>query len=122
MKTLNKLELAQKSFLDWRTTPFNIKQKLLLKLADTLEKDLQKLARNITKEMHKPISEAILEVQKAVLMIRYYAEAENILIPEIVATEFRVSEIHYVPKGVILGVMPWNFPFWQALRFAVLLY
>jgi len=119
MNIKNKIELAQNSFLDWRTVPFEQKQKLLLKFADTLEKDLKKLAHNITKEMHKPISEAIAEVEKSVLMIRYYAEAENILIAEKIETEFRVSEIHYVPKGVILGVMPWNFPFWQALRFAV---
>ena len=52
-------------------------------------------------------------------MTRYYAEAENILKPEKIKTEFRVSEVHYAPLGVILGVMPWNFPFWQVLRFAV---
>lgn len=49
----------------------------------------------------------------------YYAKAENILAPEKVDSEYSISEIHYVPKGVILGVMPWNFPFWQVLRFCV---
>src|SRR5690606_21569109 len=71
------------------------------------------------KEMKKPISQSIAEVEKCALMTRYYANAKNVLAPEKIETEFRVSEIHYAPVGVVLGVMPWNFPFWQVLRFAV---
>lgn len=119
MNINNKLILADKSFKDWRVVSFSQRQKLLVKLANILEKQIPKLAKNITKEMHKPISESKAEIEKSILMIRYYAAAENILVPEEIKTEFRVSEVHTVPKGVILGVMPWNFPFWQALRFAV---
>ena len=115
----NKLATAQKSFEEWRKIPYPQKQKLLLKLADQLEKNAEKFGKNITREMNKPISQSIAEIKKCALMSRYYAEAENILKPEKIPTEFRVSEIHYVPLGVILGVMPWNFPFWQVLRFAV---
>lgn len=119
MKIETKLNSAQKAFEEWRNVTFSDKQKMLLYLAEHIEKNVSKLAKNITKEMNKPISESIAEVEKCVLMIRYYANAENALKTEKIKTEFRISEIQYVPKGVILGVMPWNFPFWQALRFAV---
>lgn len=119
MNLENNLAKSQTAFENWKTVPFTEKQKLLQKLASLLEKDADKFGKIITQEMNKPITQSISEVQKCALMTRYYAEAENILKPEKIKTEFRVSEIHSVPKGVILGVMPWNFPFWQALRFAV---
>lgn len=119
MNLENKLAKSQTAFENWKTVSFTEKQKLLQKLASLLEKDADKFGKIITQEMNKPITQSISEVQKCALMTRYYAEAENILKPEKIKTEFRVSEIHSVPKGVILGVMPWNFPFWQALRFAV---
>ena len=115
----NKLKTAQKTFDIWKTIPFKEKQKLLKRLAKVLDDNAEKFGKIITKEMNKPITQSIAEVNKCALMVRYYANAENILKPEKIETEFRVSEIHYMPKGVILGVMPWNFPFWQAIRFAV---
>lgn len=119
MNLENKLAAAQKSFEKWKKVSVQDRQKLLLQLAKQLEKNKDKLAKNITREMNKPISQAIAEIEKCALMTNYYATAKNILQSEKIETEFRLSEIHYVPKGVILGVMPWNFPFWQALRFAV---
>lgn len=115
----NKLKISQKTFDTWKSVPFKEKQKLLKKLAKGLDENAEKFGKIITKEMNKPITQSIAEIKKCALMVRYYAEAENILKPEKIKTEFSVSEIHYVPKGVILGVMPWNFPFWQAIRFAV---
>ena len=119
MATQNKLEIADSAFKKWKSIPFKNKQTLLKKLADLLNKNAAKYGQNITKEMNKPISQSIAEIEKCALMTRYYAEAENVLQPEKISTEFRISEVHYVPMGVILGVMPWNFPFWQVLRFAV---
>lgn len=115
----NKLKISQKTFDTWKSVPFKEKQKLLKKLAKVLDQNAEKFGKIITKEMNKPITQSIAEIKKCALMVRYYADAENILKPEKITTEFSVSEIHYVPKGVILGVMPWNFPFWQAIRFAV---
>lgn len=114
-----KIDSAHQSFLQWRDIPFSTKQKYLTKLADVLEKNAEKFGKNITREMNKPVSQSIAEVKKCALMARFYANAENILKPEKIKTEYKVSEIHYAPMGVILGVMPWNFPFWQVLRFAV---
>ncbi|MCP2038900.1 aldehyde dehydrogenase family protein [Chryseobacterium sp. HSC-36S06] len=114
-----KIDSAHQSFLQWRDIPFSTKQKHLIKLADLLEKNAEKFGKNITREMNKPVSQSIAEVEKCALMARFYANAENILKPEKIKTEYKLSEIHYAPMGVILGVMPWNFPFWQVLRFAV---
>jgi len=119
MNLSNTINSAQKTFLEWKKVPFTERQTLLLKLADVLEKDKEKFAKLITTEMHKPISQSIAEIEKSAGMIRYYAKAENVLKPEKIKTEFDVSEVHYDALGIILGVMPWNFPFWQVLRFAV---
>lgn len=119
MNLQNKIDAAQKTFEEWRKTSFKERQKHLRTLAKLLEKNAETLGKIITKEMNKPISQSIAEIQKCALMCRYYADAENVLQPEKIKTEYRISEIHYVPKGVILGIMPWNFPFWQVLRFAV---
>ncbi len=115
----NKLIKADEVFSVWRKVPFEEKQKLIAKAAEILKNNSEKFGRIITTEMNKPISESIAEVEKCALMMNYYADAENILKPEKIQSEFSYSEVHYAPKGVILGVMPWNFPFWQVLRFAV---
>ena len=117
--TQNKLEKAHQTFSSWKELPWKRKQVLLKKLANILDKNAEKFGKIITKEMNKPISQSIAEVQKCALMVNYYAEMKPQLQLEKVKTDFAISEIHYVPKGVILGVMPWNFPFWQVLRFAV---
>ncbi|QOW11687.1 aldehyde dehydrogenase family protein [Kaistella flava (ex Peng et al. 2021)] len=119
MNIENKLKISQKAFNTWKSVPFKEKQQLLKNLAKLLDENAEKFGKIITQEMNKPITQSIAEVNKCALMVRYYANAKNILKPEQIKTEFRVSEIHYVPKGVILGVMPWNFPFWQVIRFAV---
>ena len=115
----NKLIKADKAFSEWKKIPFDHRQKLIAKAAEILKTRSEEFGTIITSEMNKPISHAIAEVEKCALMMNYYADAENILQPEKIQSEYSYSEIHYVPKGVILGVMPWNFPFWQVLRFAV---
>lgn len=118
-KIQNKLEKSQKTFLEWKKTSFSERKKLLSQLSKILMKRKQEFAEIITKEMNKPISQSVSEIEKCAGMIDFYAKSENILKPEKVKTEHQISEIHHEPLGVILGVMPWNFPFWQALRFAV---
>lgn len=110
---------AHQTFLDWKKVPFVERQKLLLKLADVLDKNKEDYAKIITTEMHKPIAQSVAEIEKSAGMIRYYAKADNVLKPEKIKTEFDVSEVHHDALGIILGVMPWNFPFWQVLRFAI---
>ncbi|WP_051349382.1 NAD-dependent succinate-semialdehyde dehydrogenase [Chryseobacterium gregarium] len=115
----NKLIRAGKTFREWKNVPFEDRQKYIAKAAEILKTNAEKFGKVITSEMNKPISQSIAEVEKCALMMNYYADAENSLKPEKVDSEYSYSEIQYVPKGVILGIMPWNFPFWQVLRFAV---
>ena len=114
----NKLLKADETFHEWKKVPFEERQKLIAKAAGIFKNKSEVFGELITNEMNKPISQAISEVEKCALMMNYYADAQNILRPEKIESEYEISEIHYVPKGVILGVMPWNFPFWQVLRFA----
>ena len=113
------IENSHQAFQMWKDVPWKKRQKLIKKLADILEKNAEKFGKIITEEMNKPISQATAEVKKCSLMLNYYADMKPQLQVEKVKTDFAISEIHYVPKGIILGVMPWNFPFWQVLRFAV---
>jgi len=115
----NKLIKADLAFSSWKKVSFEERQGLIRKAAEILKNNSEKFGTIITTEMNKPISQSIAEVEKCALMMNYYADAENILKPEKIDSEFTYSEVHYAPKGVILGVMPWNFPFWQVLRFAV---
>ncbi|MCI3938238.1 aldehyde dehydrogenase family protein [Chryseobacterium aahli] len=114
----SKLIKADKAFTEWKKVTFADRQKLIAKAAELFKAKSEEFGTIITKEMNKPISQSISEVEKCALMMNYYAEADNVLQTEKIESEYKISEIHYVPKGVILGVMPWNFPFWQVLRFA----
>ncbi|MFC6269516.1 aldehyde dehydrogenase family protein [Frigoriflavimonas asaccharolytica] len=115
----NKLEISQQAFSSWKNTSWKKKQKLIKNLANILDFNAENFGEIITKEMNKPITQATAEVKKCALMANYYADMKPQLQIEKVKTDFAISEIHYVPKGIILGVMPWNFPFWQVLRFAI---
>jgi succinate-semialdehyde dehydrogenase / glutarate-semialdehyde dehydrogenase len=88
------------------------------RLAILLEHDLEDLAELMTLEMGKTLSSARLEVKKCASCCRYYAEnAAKILTPEPIETEHQQSFVRYDPLGVVLAVMPWNFPLWQVFRF-----
>ena len=103
----------------WKVTPFGFRKDLMLKAANILRDKKTDLARIITLEMGKPISESLAEVEKSALVCDYYAEqAEKMLSDEIMASDASKSFISFEPLGVVLAVMPWNFPFWQVFRFA----
>ncbi len=114
-----KLTLAQLSYQKYRQTTFQQRSQWLNKAADILEKDASKWAEIITLEMGKTFKSAIAEVQKCALGCRFYADnAEKFLIDQIVESDASKSYLIYQPLGIILAVMPWNFPFWQVFRFA----
>lgn len=115
----SKLTLAQLSYQKYRQTTFQQRSQWLNKAADILEKDASKWAEIITLEMGKTLKSAIAEVQKCALGCRFYADnAETFLTDHIVESDASKSYLTYQPLGVILAVMPWNFPFWQVFRFA----
>lgn len=111
---------SDQAFDSWRTTTFAERQTLLNQLAEALEQGKNDLAKMATLEMGKPITQARAEVEKCAWMCRHYAKhGEEYLAHTTVGTDAAESYTSYEPLGVILGVMPWNFPYWQVLRFAV---
>ena len=116
----NLLEISQKSQLSWRNLSVQNRISFLPQLAKLLLENKEEYATCITTEMYKPISQAIAEVEKCALLCNYYFEnAELFLATKSIKTEATESFVTLEPLGVILGVMPWNFPFWQVFRFAV---
>ena len=89
-------------------------------LAKILTKNKDRYAKIVTEEMGKPIAQSVAEIEKCGLVCEYYSEnAEAFLRDEIVPTEYRKSFISFEPLGVVAGIMPWNFPFWQVMRYAI---
>nr|WP_206688569.1 NAD-dependent succinate-semialdehyde dehydrogenase [Cyanobacterium stanieri] len=115
----HKLDLADSTFQNYRKSSFESRADKLLKVATILEDDAPEWARLMTLEMGKPFQSAIAEVNKCALVCRYYAEhGADFLKDRVVETDASYSYVTYQPLGVILAVMPWNFPFWQVFRFA----
>lgn len=113
---LQKCSRAQRG---WANTPFSERARLLAAVAERLLENKQDYARLMTEEMGKVYPQGIAEVEKCAWGCQYYAEhAEKFLAPEDVATEAQHSFVSYKPLGVVLAVMPWNFPLWQVFRFA----
>src|SRR3981081_533034 len=114
-----KLKRAAEAFYKYRRTSFAERARMMLKAGEILESDKEKFARTMTTAMGKPLRAAVDEAFKCVSACRYYAEnAERFLGDEVIETGASRSYIHYQPLGPILAVMPWNFPFWQVIRFA----
>ena len=115
-----KLFLAEKTFLTWKKIKFNLRIDLALKLAQKLEDNKTKLAEAITLEMGKTFKESLAEIEKCYISIRYFAlNSETYLQTQSVISVAKESYFSFEPTGCILAIMPWNFPFWQALRFAI---
>ncbi|NJW53195.1 NAD-dependent succinate-semialdehyde dehydrogenase [Salinimicrobium oceani] len=113
------LDKATHAFSEWKQTSFSQRSGLMLKAAEELKENKQQYAETITKEMGKPISQSIAEVEKCAWVCEYYAQhAEAQLSPEAIETDAEDSYINYAPLGVVLAIMPWNYPFWQVFRFA----
>jgi len=103
----------------WANAPFGERARLLTAVADLLLENRHTYAQLMTEEMGKVYAQGIAEVEKCAWGCRYYAEhAQRFLAPEDVATEAHHSFVSYKPLGVVLAVMPWNFPLWQVFRFA----
>lgn len=113
------LGVADHAYRTWKTTTFEERGALFVRLAEVLRSDAKRLAELITVEMGKPINQSFSEIEKCAWVCEYYAEhAEAGLAQEMVKTDGNKSYVRYEPLGVLLAVMPWNFPFWQVLRWA----
>ena len=115
---LDKVKTAKTRFLDWKKD-FKRRTDFLHIFSDVLRKNKQQLAMIATKEMGKAIKESLSEVEKCAWVMEFYADNGSVFLhDEVVNTDARKSFISFEPIGVIGSIMPWNFPYWQALRFA----
>ena len=114
------LQQAHEAYLHWRTRSFAERGACLRRAAERLRADKARWARLITLEMGKPIVEAEAEIEKSAWACDYFAEhAERMLADLAVPTEAARSYVAFRPLGVVLAIMPWNFPFWQVFRAGV---
>ncbi len=128
IKTYQEMTLSQiesiisdtnSAFLDWKGKDFSFRKSLMKKAAEVLKKNKKEYAELMTVEMGKPIKQSYAEVEKCAWVCDYYADnAETFLADVIVDTDASNSFVTFQPLGVVLAVMPWNFPFWQVFRFA----
>jgi succinate-semialdehyde dehydrogenase/glutarate-semialdehyde dehydrogenase len=114
-----RLSHADKAWHSWRKTSYAARGSLLMQVAALLRQRADQYGRLMALEMGKPIKEGRAEATKCASAFEYYAEhGERFLANEAIATDASRSFVHYEPLGTVLAVMPWNFPFWQVMRFA----
>jgi succinate-semialdehyde dehydrogenase/glutarate-semialdehyde dehydrogenase len=110
---------AHETWQTWRATDFSARASLMKKAAAILRERKQDLAQLMTAEMGKTLKQGVAEADKCAWVCDYYAEnAAAHLAPDVVKTEGARSYVAFEPLGVILAIMPWNFPLWQVYRFA----
>lgn len=113
------IQRTQGAFERWRAVSFKQRAALMKRAAQVLLDNLEEYAALMASEMGKPIKEGCAEITKCVHACEYYAEnAETFLKPETILTDASKSFVSFQPLGIVLAVMPWNFPFWQVFRFA----
>src|SRR5438270_424452 len=113
-----KIALAEDAFRAYAVVPLEHRALWMRKLASILEHETKELATLITLEMGKPLEAVRFEILKSPNVCRYYAEhAGRIVAPESIPIDPNYSYVRWDPLGIVLAVMPWNFPFWQVFRF-----
>lgn len=116
----NAIDKADAQYSIWKEIPFSERSVLMKAAGQELRKNAREYAEIITQEMGKPITQALAEVEKCATLCDYYAEnASKMLADKIIETEAHKSYVSYEPIGIVLAIMPWNYPFWQVMRFAV---
>jgi len=115
----NAVEKSHHAYLFWRKTSFSERSSLMRQAAQVLRDNVEEYARVMALEMGKPIRDGRSETEKCAWVCDYYADnADKFLARETIETDASRSFVSYQPLGVVLAVMPWNFPFWQVFRFA----
>ena len=111
---------SRRAYWAWRALPVSERAVHVKKLGDHLRTEKRRYAETMTREMGKPIRESLSEIEKCAWLCDYYSEnGEKFLEPEEIKTDARKSYVLFQPLGVVLAIMPWNFPFWQVFRFGI---
>jgi aldehyde dehydrogenase len=117
---IQKVKNSRLALEQWKKLDNSERALYMHSLAKIMRKNKEVYAKLITEETGKPIKQSIAEIEKSEWVSNYYAErAESFLSDELIPTEFRKSFVSFEPLGVVVAIMPWNFPFWQVIRFAV---
>jgi aldehyde dehydrogenase len=111
---------ARVAFAKWKKKDVVERCDYIRSLVRVLNKNKDQYSKIITQEMGKPVVQSYAEIEKCIWLCEYYCEnAESFLRDQIIPTEFRKSFVSFEPLGIVVGIMPWNFPFWQVMRFVV---
>jgi succinate-semialdehyde dehydrogenase/glutarate-semialdehyde dehydrogenase len=114
----DKINATHKAWQSWKNTSFAKRSELLNKMAEVLISRKAELAKLMALEMGKPVTQGLAEVEKCASVCTYYAKhAKGHLADQIIETEASKSFVAFRPMGVVLAIMPWNYPFWQVFRF-----
>ena len=114
-----RIAAADEAQRDWKNKTIEARAEPLRVMADLLEARAESLGRIAVLEMGKPLAEAVGEVKKCAWVCRHYADhSAEYLAPAEIASDASKSYLRYDPLGLVLSVMPWNFPYWQVFRFA----
>ena len=114
------IKKSRAAFSEWSSLSIDERTGYLARLAEVLRKNSNTYAEIITKEMGKPIKQSRAEVEKCALVCDYYVKnAAEFLKDEFIDTGAEKSYVSFEPLGIVLGIMPWNFPFWQVFKFAI---
>ncbi|MFA5244891.1 MAG: aldehyde dehydrogenase family protein, partial [Pedobacter sp.] len=112
------IDSTHQAWEKWKETSYSFRSKLLLATAKILRNKKEELAILMALEMGKPLQGGRAEIEKCADVCEYYAEnAERFLKDELIGTGASKSYVHFQPLGIVLAIMPWNFPFWQVFRF-----
>ena len=115
-----RLEKANNAYLEWKNTQLSFRISCLDDISKLLKERSKEYGILMAGEMGKPLSQGIAEIEKCAWLCNYYSQnASNFLSPKNIETDNYKSFISFQPIGLVLGVMPWNFPFWQVFRFAI---
>lgn len=120
VEVAERIRIGADSLKKWRALIIENRAKFIKSLIITLTKHQHLLSESAALEMGKPIKDSVSELNKCILLCEYYIERTSVFLkPETIKTDAKESFVTYEPLGVILGVMPWNFPYWLVFRFAV---
>ena len=115
-----KVELSQQAFRQWKRSTFEERSKAVLEAARILRANSEEYAKLMVDEMGKPIAQGRSEIEKCAWVCEYYAQqGPEFLADEVISTDAKQSYVSYQPLGIVLAIMPWNFPFWQVFRFTI---
>lgn len=118
-QSLEAVDTAHAAFTSWRATPIEERAKVVHRIAELFEERKDELAQIISTEMGKPLSEGVEEVEFSSAIFDYYAtNGPSFAADEKIPSEGGTAHIQRLPLGVLLGIMPWNFPYYQVARFA----